>query len=165
MNKKELKLYGIRQTTLVSRKRITYQTESIGTTKLRRVIVLSKLLGKDNSLFLDSCFNFSACGCHESGFKHGFFPFIFTANSLPVIPITLHVQSDNFRKTLRAEDQNSLNLLATPGLRAESCIYTRPPGLFVIPQANNTNFSSYNLCTSTDLSSSTNTQVSVYNKL
>lgn len=80
-------------------------------------------------------------GCHDSGYKHGFFLFTVTANSLPAILITLYVQSDNFRKTLCAGDQNSLNLLATPGLRAESCIYTRPPGLFVISQANNTSFS------------------------
>ena len=80
-------------------------------------------------------------GCHDSGFKQSFFLFTFTANSLPAILITLKVQSDNFRKTLCTVDQNSLNLLATPGLWAQSCIYTRSPGLFVISEANNTRFS------------------------
>jgi len=44
-NKLKKKLYVIRWTTPVSRKRITYQTERVGTTKLRRVIVWNIDLG------------------------------------------------------------------------------------------------------------------------
>jgi hypothetical protein len=65
---------------------------------------------------------------HDHGFKHGYILFAYTVNSQPAILITSYVQSDNFLKTLCARDQYFLNLLTTPGLRAESWIYTRSPG-------------------------------------